>query len=956
MISRTRSLLLTLLLCAVTGVCVAQAGAHGGVQAQDALVADPTYCTQYETSTYSCRCHSCHCETCYSCGCHVKKLFWQECDYPSCGNSGCWCSPSCKCCRDSDCGYSCNCQQCCDSCSQTVCADGALLTYSVHSLSPTVAPAAGGTPIIVSGGTFAPTHRIECRFDHTVVRGEFLSADSVRCIAPDRRHAMAGSMQHTVAVEVSLDDGASWTHNGANLTFYTCPADCSGHGTCNTDSSCTCAAGWKGQNCSLACPTGAAGAVCAGHGFCDESARCTCSEGYWGDDCSQQCPLGTGGLPCSGSSQGFCGADGRCTCNAGFAGDSCAHVGQCDGAGHCTCEAGYWGSGCQHVCPASSGCQPGVGCDTTCSGHGVCSVDGSCRCLAGYWGALCDNECPGGASHACSGHGEGGSCHPDDGACSCLDGYYGDDCSLVCPGGPSDSCSGRGVCNFKGTCTCQDGFVGDACETACPVGTHGLTCSGHGLNGAFCRPDGECNCQDGYYGAACEQECPGGASNPCSGHGACSDGQCVCLRGYVGSICAEQCPGGADNPCYGHGTCDSNGGCHCLPDYWGSTCENLCPGAPNATCNNAGSCDPATGACHCSSGWRGATCDVRYCPFDCHGHGECEDGVCVCFEGWQGTFCSTQAAVPPSVSILQFQPADYYVREDSGTVMVNVSRLGSLAGDVVVHYATVDGTALAVHDFVQQAGSLSWTTGDNRDKSIFVELVDDRHPEAAEQFTLVLSSPSAGAQLGDYRTATIHLPASDNDAIDDSSVEMRLHLLLPLNSTSAEELFKAAFIADLAEALQVDSDRLLLEAVILEADGEYVVFYILPPLKGADDQRPAPALADMLVRMIQDPESALFQGTVTRFIDVSYVPRVTTRSADKPQPAPAAPTNSIGAASIFLIVLLIVCVVGGAVAFYKRRQLSQWLLWKLGGFRFNALHEGGLEDSMELGPPAKVET
>merc|ERR1711912_216799 len=83
-----------------------------------------------------------------------------------------------------------------------------------------------------------------------------------------------------------------------------------GHGTCvlkDEKAECSCMYGWRGKDCTKACPRSERGSVCAGHGVCKldaktQEAKCTCKKGYGGSSCTIMCP-GTlkKGTPCAGN-------------------------------------------------------------------------------------------------------------------------------------------------------------------------------------------------------------------------------------------------------------------------------------------------------------------------------------------------------------------------------------------------------------------------------------------------------------------------------------------------------------------------------------------------------------------------------------------------------------------------------------------------------------------------------
>ena len=229
----------------------------------------PSVCSRWETRQVQCNCHSCNCHTCYDDVCYSSVF---SCTHGSC--STCW-HPYFCCHRSS--GTSCNCQQCCSTCNRRwdssrstlvsahylsshpvsshllrYCAEHSL--YAVHSIQGgRFLPATGGGQVVVNGGQFANLHgAIRCKFGHTASPepGRYLSPSQISCTAPP--HIRQGN----VPVTISLDGGLHWTleNSTATVTFYQCPNDCSGKGTCEETEECLCAAGYRGQGCEKTCP------------------------------------------------------------------------------------------------------------------------------------------------------------------------------------------------------------------------------------------------------------------------------------------------------------------------------------------------------------------------------------------------------------------------------------------------------------------------------------------------------------------------------------------------------------------------------------------------------------------------------------------------------------------------------------------------------------------------------
>jgi parallel beta-helix repeat protein len=114
--------------------------------------------------------------------------------------------------------------------------------------------------------------------------------------------------------------------------------------------------------------------------------------------------------------------------------------------------------------------------------------------------------------------------------------------------------------------------------------------------------------------------------------------------------------------------------------------------------------------------------------------------------------------IPGSV---QFNNSSYSVNEGAGTATITVNRVNGSDGPVTVQYATASGTATSGSDFTATTGTLTWAAGDASSKTIVVPIVDDSAVESSEAFSLTLSNPTGGAQLGTPATTTVTI--ADND-------------------------------------------------------------------------------------------------------------------------------------------------------------------------------------------------
>lgn len=104
---------------------------------------------------------------------------------------------------------------------------------------------------------------------------------------------------------------------------------------------------------------------------------------------------------------------------------------------------------------------------------------------------------------------------------------------------------------------------------------------------------------------------------------------------------------------------------------------------------------------------------------------------------------------------LAFNASAVSVDENSGTLTVTVQRSGGTAGTVSVHYATVNGSALAGADYTATYGDLSWSAGDSADKTFTVPIVWDSLAERSENFRVELSIPTGGAKLNNPKAQRV---------------------------------------------------------------------------------------------------------------------------------------------------------------------------------------------------------
>ena len=105
---------------------------------------------------------------------------------------------------------------------------------------------------------------------------------------------------------------------------------------------------------------------------------------------------------------------------------------------------------------------------------------------------------------------------------------------------------------------------------------------------------------------------------------------------------------------------------------------------------------------------------------------------------------------------LQFVSAAQTVSNAGGTVEVIFLRGDDLTGNVVVNYATSNGTAVAGTDYLSRSGSVQFGAFETT-KSVFVDLFDVPTAPGSQHFSVTLFSPSPGAYLGTNTTHTVTL-------------------------------------------------------------------------------------------------------------------------------------------------------------------------------------------------------
>jgi hypothetical protein len=109
--------------------------------------------------------------------------------------------------------------------------------------------------------------------------------------------------------------------------------------------------------------------------------------------------------------------------------------------------------------------------------------------------------------------------------------------------------------------------------------------------------------------------------------------------------------------------------------------------------------------------------------------------------------------------LLQFGTGVYTVNECATLpceAVLTVSRTGGLASGVSVDFATADGTATALTDYVATTGTLNFAVGVVA-QTIRIPLQIEPGAEATKTFSVLLANPRGGATLGTRSAAQVQI-------------------------------------------------------------------------------------------------------------------------------------------------------------------------------------------------------
>ena len=113
---------------------------------------------------------------------------------------------------------------------------------------------------------------------------------------------------------------------------------------------------------------------------------------------------------------------------------------------------------------------------------------------------------------------------------------------------------------------------------------------------------------------------------------------------------------------------------------------------------------------------------------------------------------------------IEFSNTAYNIFEDAGAAVITVNRSEGSDGEVSINFATSEGSAAPVSDYISTSGTLTFADGETS-KTFSVTIVDNGLIEGNEIVNLTLSSPTGGAITGASITAVLTISDDADDVI-----------------------------------------------------------------------------------------------------------------------------------------------------------------------------------------------
>ena len=183
---------------------------------------------------------------------------------------------------------------------------------------------------------------------------------------------------------------------------------------------------------------------------------------------------------------------------------------------------------------------------------------------------------------------------------------------------------------------------------------------------------------------------------------------------------------------------------------------------------------------------------------------------------------------------LAFEFANYWAREDEGSVLIAVVRGDDGNFPVTVDYATTNVTATAGQDYTETKGTLVFAAGETV-KLFTVPILNDSLKEPTKTFRLTLSNPTGGAVLGSPLATTVTI--TDNDpGVQFTQTQLWVHEnegAVVLTVTRGNDELLDAFTVDYATTngtATAGSDYTEMKGTLAFATGEMTQSFTVPIL------------------------------------------------------------------------------------------------------------------------------
>jgi hypothetical protein len=121
------------------------------------------------------------------------------------------------------------------------------------------------------------------------------------------------------------------------------------------------------------------------------------------------------------------------------------------------------------------------------------------------------------------------------------------------------------------------------------------------------------------------------------------------------------------------------------------------------------------------------------------------------------TLGAVSTATSTSAGRLEFASNTYSVSKSLSYVSISINRVGGSQGVISVTYSSANGTAVSGTNYTGTQNTISWADGDTQSKTFNIAILQDAQQTSDKSFTVSLSNPTAGAQLGTLNSTTVQI-------------------------------------------------------------------------------------------------------------------------------------------------------------------------------------------------------